>query len=118
MQTALSRAKTASNGKICTTDWYVGANDYGFPAGSYSFGEDGKMVLLNGIIDVGGLKYYVDNEQQYGLGLIQYEGDFYYVRSNGNVITDSDYYIGRNDFGVSVGTHHFGPDGKMNDADI
>ena len=107
-----------SNGNLATSDWYVGENDYGIPKGSYRFGEDGKMVLLNGIIDVGGLKYYVDNEQQYGLGLIQYEGDFYYVRSNGNVITDSDYYIGRNDFGVSVGTHHFGPDGKMTDADI
>ena len=65
---------------------YLGANavSAGLNAGYYYFGADGKMELKNGIIDdyyyINGIKaapYY---------GLVQWEGNFYYVNDGGKIV--------------------------------
>ena len=42
--------------------------------------------------DDGVLRYYVNGKVTY-VGLIEIDGDFYYVRSSGEVVNDCVYYI-------------------------
>ena len=81
---------------VCGQDYYCSrTNDLKEP-GYYTFDADGKMVRpsLNGIVedDDGVLRYYVNGEVTY-VGLIEINGDYYYVRSNGEVVTNCTYYI-------------------------
>ena len=96
--------------------WYVDRdNEFGFPAGSYNFGEDGKMLYLNGIVEKNGvLYYYVDGVPQKGLGLIEIDGDYYYNRSAGYLVAGRTWYIDKdNAYGFAAGSYMFGEDGKM-----
>ena len=108
-----------SNGRLATTAWYVPANALNGlapAAGTYQFGADGKMILDNGPKEVDGvLYYYIDGVQQFGLGLVKWEGDIYYVRSNGRLATTA-WYVGANalnGLAPAAGTYQFGADGKM-----
>ena len=84
-----------SNGNIVVNAYYyIGANDLGIVCDSYYFDENGYMVnpntnLINGVVD--GF-YYVNGKIAYAAGLVEWNGDTYYVRSNGAVATGK-YYI-------------------------
>ena len=66
--------------------------------GTYAFDAKGKLIPgatdKNGIVkdDDGVLRYYVNGKVTY-VGLIEIDGDFYYVRSSGEVVNDCVYYI-------------------------
>ena len=86
-------------------------------AGSYTFDEDGKMIILNGLIDG---YYYVNGTKKPYAGLIKYEGSFYYINDGAMPIAGRSYYITKtNDLTFSdgtlipKGTYEFGEDGKM-----
>ena len=105
------------NGRLATGSWYISteaANGY-VPKGTYEFGSDGKMVLFTGIAEKDGyLYYYVKNVPQYGLGLVKFEDNYYYVRGNGHLATESWYVSEESANGyVPKGTYEFGSDGKM-----
>ena len=61
--------------------------------GTYAFDAKGKLIPgatdKNGIVkdDDGVLRYYVNGKVTY-VGLIEIDGDFYYVRSSGEVVND------------------------------
>ena len=84
------------------------------PAGTYHFGPDGKMTTpINGIGEDG---YYREN----GViikdkGLIEVDGDYYYVIYNGKIKKDGDRTVSAEKANglLPAGTYHFGPDGKM-----
>ena len=84
------------------------------PAGTYHFGPDGKMTTkLSGIDDDG---FYREN----GVivrdkGLVEIDGDYYYVIYNGKIKIDGDRTVTEEKANglVPAGTYHFGPDGKM-----
>lgn len=66
---------------------------------------------LNGIVDG---YYYVDGHIGYAAGLIEIDGIFYYVRSNGQIVTDCQYWITNvNDTGYEPGLYEFDCDGWM-----
>ena len=76
-----------------------------------SFGNDGSPK--NGIIDG---YYYVDGHIAYGAGLIEIDGIYYYVRSNGQIVTDCQYWITNvNDTGYEPGLYEFDADGWMSE---
>ena len=66
--------------------------------GTYAFDAEGKLIPgatdKNGIVkdDDGVLRYYVNGKVTY-VGLIEIDGDFYYVRSSGEVVTKCVYWI-------------------------
>ena len=66
--------------------------------GTYAFDAEGKLIPgatdKNGIVkdDDGVLRYYVNGKVTY-VGLIEINGDFYYVRSSGEVVTNCVYWI-------------------------
>ena len=84
----------SSGNVVMNAKYYVSANDCGIVSGNYYFDENGYMVnpntnLYNGVVNG---CYYVDGKVAYGAGLIEWNDDIYYVRSNGQVAT-GEYYI-------------------------
>ena len=86
------------------------------PCAAYKFDEQGRMInppttdeteptepgetepVKNGFVsENGGIYYYIDGEVQYGAGLIQVDGDYYYVRSNGQLATGKYWITKTND---------------------
>ena len=86
--------------------------------GTYAFDAEGKLIPgatdKNGIVkdDDGVLRYYVNGKVTY-VGLIEIDGDFYYVRSNGEVVTDCVYRITWTHDLKPQGSYRFAADGKL-----
>ena len=95
--------------------WFDGADDdepgYGRGSLDYKISFTADGTPLNGIVDG---YYYVDGHIAYAAGLIEIDGYYYYVRSNGQIVTDCQYWITNvNDTGVEPGLYEFGYDGYM-----
>ena len=91
--------------------FYAWATNCDLPCGNYEFGPDGKM--LNGIVEKDGVLYYYENGLTGTCGLIEYEGDYYYVYWGGKVLTGKQYVsISYCDLPANK-NYEFGADGKM-----
>ena len=106
-----------TSGKLAVGDYYIPANELGVVSALYTFDENGYMVMpkytnVNGVVN--GF-YYKAGKVQYGAGLIKWEGNIYYVRSNGQVATGWYYITKTNDVeGFYKGMKlFFGEDGKL-----
>jgi len=103
------------------------------PAGTYTFGADGKMVnvpkdepetpdpeqpqLKQGLVvdEDGEIRFYKDGVAQYA-GVVQdAEGNLYYINSSKKAVKNCSYGIGaaRTNGLIPAGTYQFGADGKM-----
>ena len=86
--------------------------------GTYAFDAKGKLIPgatdKNGIVkdDDGMLRYYVNGKVTY-VGLIEIDGDFYYVRSSGEVVNDCVYYISWTHGLKEAGYYTFDENGKL-----
>ena len=86
--------------------------------GTYAFDAEGKLIQgatdKNGIVkdDDGVQRYYVNGKVTY-VGLIEIDGNFYYVRSNGEVVTNCVYYITWTHDLKPQGSYRFAADGKL-----
>mgnify|MGYP001667932109 FL=1 len=86
--------------------------------GTYAFDAEGKLIPgatdKNGIVkdDDGVLRYYVNGKVTY-VGLIEIDGDFYYVRSSGEVVNDCVYYISWTHGLKEAGYYTFDENGKL-----
>ena len=81
------------------------------PQGRYHFDADGKLTgavapLKNGIYEEDGSLYFYRNGERAYAGLIQIDGDYYYVRSTCEVVHDRSYYV--------YWTHGLMPEGYYN----
>jgi len=119
--------------------WVTDTNGL-LPAGPYTFGTDGKMInppvvdptpdpdpepeptpdpdptpdVKNGIVAENGSLYYYENGVLTGAGLIQLNGDYYYVKtSNCEVVHGRSYWVTDTNGLLPAGPYTFGTDGKM-----
>ncbi len=99
-------------GVIQTGKQFVGTTYCDIPAGKeYEFGADGKM--LNGIVNKNGTLYYYNNGITGTHGLVEWEGDYYYVYWGGLVKTGKQ-YVSISYCDIPAGKEYeFGADGKM-----
>ena len=99
------------NGAIAATNEKLWVSDTKgwFPAGTYTFGADGKMCIYNGIVDG---RYYVDGVGT-AAGLICVDGDYYFAGYAGKLITNQNYWVSDTKGWFPAGTYIFGADGKM-----
>ena len=79
---------------------------------------DGKLIMLNGpvadALNPAYINFYVSGIRVYEEGLYEFEGDYYYVRSNGLLITWGTYVSEEKANGLlPAGEYKFGADGKM-----
>ena len=111
-----------SSCKVVTTSHYwVNRTNGLMTAGFYDFGADGKMIdppvvkdpTKNGIVSEDGtLYYYVDGVKSYA-GLIEIDGDYYYVNSSCKVVTTYHYWVNHTNGLMPAGFYDFGTNGKM-----
>ena len=101
------------DGIVQTGATYVARTRCDLPVGNYEFGEDGKM--LQGIVEKDGVMYFYENGAPATCGLINWEGDYYYVYWGGIVKTGKQYVV-RTRCDLPVGNYEFGEDGKMLDG--
>ena len=86
--------------------------------GIYTF-EDSKLCEYTGITEVGGkLRFYGsegadENRLMAGNGLTKVGENFIYVRSNGELVVNANYYVPTNDKGIVPGTYHFDENGFL-----
>ena len=97
--------------------YFVSKTNGLMPQGTYEFDADGKLVThetLNGIVkeDDDTWYYYVDGVKTYA-GLIEIDGDYYYVNSSFKVIHNQSYFISKTNGLMPNATYEFDADGKM-----
>ena len=101
------------NGAVQVGTFYVNAGKTNglLPAGTYTFGADGKLQIKNGFVDG---RYYIDGVMQVNLGLIKVGEDYYYIHGNG-VVQVGTFYVneGKTNGLLPAGTYNFGADGKL-----
>ena len=79
-------------GELMVDGRYYASKSYcDLGAGNYTFGADGKM--LDGFVTVDGVKYYYENGTCPAPGIIEVDGDYYFVTWNGKVITNQKFYV-------------------------
>ena len=100
---------TKNNNLSWPADWGEGI----FGNGTYSFDPDGKMLLRDGFTEIGDKTYYYVKGAKTYAGLIQIDGDYYYVNSNFEVIHDRDYYISKTNGLLPQNTYTFDSEGKL-----
>jgi len=81
----------AANGKCATGTKYAWATNCELPLGNYEFGPDGKMY--NGFVTKADGIYYYDHGKIGKLGLNYIDGHYYFIRSNGKLVTNQDFYV-------------------------
>ena len=104
--------------------WITKTNDL-MPQGSYEFDDQGRMVnppktetggeseVKNGIVsDFGSLYYYVDGKLTYA-GLIKIDGNYYYVRTSGEVVHGRKYWITKTNGLMPEAAYEFDDQGRM-----
>ena len=105
-----------SNGQVVTGQsyWITNVGESGLVAKKYTFDANGVMQnpefiseLKNGVVDG---YYYVDGHIQYGAGLIEYNGGYIYVRSNGQLATGK-YWVTNHNGLLEEASYDFGTDG-------
>ena len=122
-----------TTGEVLTnrTYWITKTNDL-LPAANYTFGADGKMVnapavepeqpeipeVKNGIVaEDGKLWWYVDGVKTYG-GLMLIDGDYYYARSSGEILTNTKYWITKTNDLLPAANYIFDAEGKITNAPV
>lgn len=94
-------------------DYFISKNNNLMPQGTYTFDADGKLVILDGIVKDGDTWYYYVNDKKTYAGLIEIDGDYYYVNSSFQVIHGRKYFVSKTNGLVKNGDYLFDADGKM-----
>ena len=112
-----------SNGELVhdRSYWVTNHNNL-LPERTYQFDSEGRIVDApdptvepkDGIVSENGSLYYYKNDKlQANAGLIELDGKYYYVRSNGEVVHDRSYWTTNHNNLLPEGTYTFGADGAM-----
>ena len=100
-------------GELATGRYWPTKNNGLLESNTYQFDKSGKLMMLSGIIaEDGSLYYYVDGLRNYA-GLIEINGSYYYVRTNGEVVNGRSYWITKTNGLMNEGSFDFAADGKM-----
>ena len=99
-------------------DYYISWTHDLMPQGRYHFDADGKLTgsvapLKNGIYEEDGSLYFYRNGERTYAGLIQIDGDYYYVRSTCEVVHDRSYYVYWTHGLMPEGSYNFDSAGRM-----
>ncbi len=100
---------------VCGTKYKI-TNTNGLPvaAETYEFGSDGIMVMKDGLVkEDDGILYFYKDGFKYNAGLIQIDGDYYYIRSNCQAVINATYYCQNTNDLLPVANYTFNADGKM-----
>ena len=104
-------------GKLVVNEqYYVGQTNCDLPAGNYRFDESGKMIGSSAdgeIVTIDGVRYYYENGKTIAKGLVLIGDDYYYVKGNGELVIDCQYYVSKSDYELPIGNYLFDEEGKI-----
>lgn len=112
-----------TNGEVVHgQNYWISKTNGLLPEKSYTFDEDGRILLpdtsKNGIFaENDSLYYYKDGLLTYA-GLVQIDGSYYYVGTNGEVVHSRTYWITKTNDLMPEKSYSFADDGKMQDPEI
>ena len=113
-------ASTSTGAFVRNQSYWVSKTNNLLEEGIYSFDHEGRIVFptepekKNGFVSENGGLYYYENGVLTGAGLIEINGDYYYVRtSTGEVIHDRSYWVTSTNNLLPAGLYRFGSDGKL-----
>lgn len=107
-----------TSGELATGQYWTTKNNGNMASASYQFDEEGKMIRKNGMLEEDGGIYYYVNGNRFHAGLIMIDGEFYYVKTSGQVVTNCTYWITHTNgyeqtHGINEGSYEFEADGRM-----
>ena len=109
---------TASGKLYKNANLWVSANSYGVELGMHYFDADGKMVIPDletgkkEIVSENGKLYFeIDGARMYN-GLYELDGEYYYAKGSGELVTDGVAYIDAEQLS-GEGWYGFAADGKL-----
>ncbi len=102
---------------VVNTTMYAWISNCDLPAGTYTFGADGKLVgsqATGEIVCVNGMYYYYENGVGVEKGLVKVGNDYYFSQYGGELIVSQRYYAWMTSCDLPAGEQYeFGADGKM-----
>ena len=103
--------QTSYHGKGAINEIVTEAKANGlFPADTYKFGADGKMVIYDGVIVNG---YYYEDGVKTEAGLVKVDEDYYYAAEGGKVVTDAKYDVTETNDLLPEGIYRIDEEGKL-----
>ena len=103
---------TVSKGRVVTNQTiYTYLTNCDLPKNHYEFGPDGKM--RQGFTEIDGVLYLYMNGRTAELGLIELDGEYYFVASKGRVVTNQTIYAYSTACDLPKGYYQFDAEGKM-----
>lgn len=108
-------------GKVATGKYYVWKANGLLPMDSYYFDETGKMlgvavenetVVEGEIVEINGVRYYYENGKPTPAGLVEVNGNYYFVDVGGLVVTGRS-YVWRGNGILPEDTYQFAEDGRL-----
>ena len=111
-------ARTSSGAFVCGRSYWITKTNGLLDAGIYTFDDAGRIIFpekpKNGIVAENGSLYYYENGVLTGAGLIQLNGDYYYVKtSNCEVVHGRSYWITVTNGLLPTGQYMFADNGKL-----
>ena len=102
------------NGMVTNIETYVAKTNDLLNAAKYTFDSEGKLMQLQGLHEDlnGNLCYYVDYVKNYA-GLVEVEGNYYYIASDLKAVKNGTYYVTKTNDLKPAGFYTFDADGKM-----
>ena len=102
------------NGMVTSIETYVAKTNDLLKAAKYTFDAEGKLMKLEGLHEDqnGDLCYYVDYVKSYA-GLVEVDGNFYYIASDLKAVKNCTYYVTKTNNLKPAGYYTFDADGKM-----
>lgn len=104
-------AKDANGLLITNQTYYVWKGNGILPEGSYEFGADGK--ILDGFVEKADGLYYYENGKPGEMGLTYVDGYYYFVSTNGKLITNQTYYVWKTNGYCIEGNYTFDKQGRI-----
>jgi len=104
-----------SNGQLAIGQYWITRSNGLMETKTYLFNECGIMDIRDGIVEENGsLYFYVDGVLAKGKGLVKIDENYYYVRSSGEVVNNSDYWItNTNEYDIVAKIYTFDENGVM-----
>ena len=111
-------ARTSNGAFVCNRTYWITKTNGLLDAGIYTFDDAGRIIFpekpKNGIVAENGSLYYYENGVLTGAGLIQLNGDYYYVKtSNCEVVHGRSYWITVTNGLLPTGQYMFADNGKL-----
>ena len=102
------------NGMVTSVETYVAKTNGLLKAAKYTFDAEGRLMKLEGLHEDlnGNLCYYVDYVKNYA-GLVEVDGNFYYIASDLKAVKNCTYYVTKTNDLKPAGYYTFDADGKM-----